>query len=136
MAHQEGWIELYGDLEAGRSPSADLVELCKSSRTGIGETMLHWYVIEGAPDILRKMIDLGFEVNVQNEFGNTPLMEAGLIGRWENAEVLLENGARMDLRNSSDENFEEFMRESDQSIPEWVSKYAQQAPAEQQSAGE
>jgi len=85
--------------------------------------MLHWYIIEGAPDILRKMIDLGFEVNVQNEFGNTPLMEAGLIGRWDNAEVLLENGARMDLRNSSDENFEEFIRESDNNIPEWVSKY-------------
>ncbi|MEM6612398.1 MAG: hypothetical protein AAF652_09125 [Cyanobacteria bacterium P01_C01_bin.72] len=41
MAHQAGWIELYGAIEDGNKYSQDLVELCKSSRNSTGETMLH-----------------------------------------------------------------------------------------------
>jgi len=122
MAHNDEWIELYNNLEQGIQPTPDLVELCKSTRTGIGETMLHWYAIEGASNILQQLIDLGFDVNVQNEFGNTPLMEASVIGRWDNVRVLINNGARFDLKNYENHNYFEYMNECQKTIPEWVRK--------------
>ena len=81
MAHQDGWIELYSAIASGTEYSLELVKLCKSSRTGIGETMLHWYAIEGEPDVLQQLINLGFDANTQNSFGNTLLMECSLIKR-------------------------------------------------------
>ena len=99
MAHQEGWIVLYTLLEKGSTLDSTLVEKCKTSRTGLGETMLHWYSIEGAPDILQKIVDLGLDVNVQNDFGNTPIMECSQIECWDNARVLIRNGADLKTEN-------------------------------------
>ena len=86
------------------------MDLCKASRTGIGETMLHWYAIEGEPHVLRKLIELGFEVNTRNRFGNTPIMECALIGRWDNAGVLLESGADLSITNDDGEDFLEYLK--------------------------
>lgn len=105
MAHQAGWIELYELLEQGRTPTSELVALCQCSRTGLGETMLHWYAIEGDPPVLQKLIELGFDVNVQNEFGNTPIMECASIGRWDNARILLDNGADLTITINNDDDF-------------------------------
>lgn len=125
MAHQEGWIDLYVALEEGRTPEPGLVNLCKSSRTGIGETMLHWYAIEGDPSILQKLIDLGFEVNVVNEFGNSPIMESAAIGRWDNAKVLYDNGAKMDVINDMDEDIMEYLDDRLKRAPEWFGRAVQ-----------
>lgn len=111
MAHQPGWIELYGILEEGRDPTDELVALCKSSRTSLGETMLHWYAIEGDPQVLQRLVELGFDVNVQNEFGKTPIMECGLIGRWDNARVLLDNGADLSITDHNGDDFFAFLDE-------------------------
>jgi len=120
MAHQPGWIELYSILEKGGKPNQRLVEQCQLSKTGIGETMLHWYAIEGSPDVLKKLIDLGFEVNVQNDFGNTPIMECSQIGRWDIARVLLDNGADLSITNDEGRDYLSFLREYGVTIPEWV----------------
>ena len=68
MAHAPGWIELYGCLESGGIPDNELLNKCRNNRSGLGETIVHWYAIEGDPGVLQKLIDLGFPVNVQNEF--------------------------------------------------------------------
>ena len=120
MAHQTGWIELYSILENGDEPDQHLVERCKSSRTGIDETMLHWYAIEGTPDVLQKLIDLGFEVNVQNSFGNTPIMECAQINRWDNARVLFRNGADLTITNDDGQDFFSYLREYGVTIPDWI----------------
>ena len=120
MTHQTGWIELYSILENGDKPDQQLVEQCKSSKTGIGETMLHWYAIEGAPDVLQKLVDLGFEVNVQNSFGNTPIMECAQINRWDNARVLFHNGADLTITNDEGLDFFSYLREYGVTIPEWI----------------
>lgn len=125
MAQQPGWIDLYGILEEGRTPSPDLVALCKASRSGIGETMLHWYAIEGAPEVLLELIKLGFEVNVQNEFGQTPIMESALIGRWDNARVLLDHGADLAITNDDGLDFFAFLDErKGRNRPEWAWRHA------------
>jgi ankyrin repeat protein len=120
MAHQPGWIELYEILEQGRDPRPDLVETCKTSRTLIGESMLHWYSIEGEPDVLKRLIELGFDVNVQNEFGKTPMMECSMIGRWDNARVLLDNGADLSLRDHEGQDYFEFLEDMGVEVPDWV----------------
>ena len=120
MAHQTGWIELYEFLEQGREPSSELVATCKSSRTSVGETMLHWYAIEGEPAVLQALIDLGFDVNVQNEFGKTPMMESSMIGRWDNARVLLDNGADLSLRDHEGQDYFEFLEDMGVEVPDWV----------------
>lgn len=125
MAHQEGWIDLYEHLERGEEPPRDLVTLCMRSRTATGETMLHWYALEGSPFVLKRLIDLGFDVNVQDEFGQTPLMGASLIERWDNVQVLLENGARLDLRDREDQDYFAFMKEYEIEVPEWVTQHVQ-----------
>jgi ankyrin repeat protein len=120
MSHQTGWIELYSILENGDKPDQHLVEQCKASRTGLGETMLHWYAIEGTPDVLQKLIDLGFKVNVQNNFGNTPIMECSQINRWDNARVLFHNGANLTITNDEGQDFFSYLREYGVSIPDWI----------------
>ncbi len=65
--------------------------------------MLHWYAIEGEPDVLEKVIELGFDVNTTNDFGRTPLFECVLIDRWEVAELLLTHGARTNIRDQNEE---------------------------------
>jgi ankyrin repeat protein len=125
MAHQEGWIELYTDLENGCKPNPKLVKKCLGSRTGIGETMLHWYAIEGEPSVLEKLIDLGFDVNVQNDFGNTPVMEASLVDKWDNVKVLLAHGANLFIQNQNGEDYFSYLRSYDKEVPNWVRETVQ-----------
>jgi ankyrin repeat protein len=106
MAHQPGWMELYVALDKGEKyPHPKLVKKCKSSRDGCGETMLHWYALEGQPHVLEALIKLGFEVNVTNEFGDTPLMDAAYIQRWDNVRVLLQYGADKTPQNHLEETY-------------------------------
>lgn len=93
MAHAPGWIELYGILEAGGEPPLALLEQCRSNRNGIGETMLHWYAIEGSADVLQKLVDLGFDVDTPDESSTRPILHAAQIGRWDNVRVLRRAGA-------------------------------------------
>jgi ankyrin repeat protein len=103
MAHAEGWIEAYDVLEEGRTLPADLLSAVLVNRNGLGESMLHWYAIEGGPEVIERIIGLGFDVNTTNTFGRTPLFECVLIDRWEVAELLLTHGARTDIRDQNDE---------------------------------
>ena len=123
MSHQPGWIELYELLENQIQPPIHLVEKCKSSRTGLDETMLHWYAIEGSPEVLATLIELGFEIDVQNCFGSTPLMECSMIERWDNAKILLENGADIQIRNKEGLSYLEYLSEFEVVVPEWIHAY-------------
>jgi hypothetical protein len=120
MAHQPGWIELYQMLEQGRIPATTLVEQCKTSRTDIGETMLHWYALEGEPHVLNRLIDLGFSINVENEFGRSPIVECSLIGRWDNARVLIERGADLSIVGREGLDYFAVMHEYGVELPDWV----------------
>ncbi len=125
MAHQEEWIRLYDVLSKDVEPNIKLVEKCMGSRNGIGETMLHWYSLEGDPKVLEKLILLGFDINTQNDFGNTPVMEASFIGRWDNVLVLINHGARLDIINENNENYFEYLEVYEKEIPEWIGKSVQ-----------
>lgn len=113
MAHADGWIRAYELLEAGKDLPADLREQVMSNRSGIGETMLHWYAIEGDADVVEKIIGLGFDVNTVNRFHRTPLFECATIGRWEIVALLLAHGARTDVKDRNDEDVFEALEDQD-----------------------
>ena len=95
MAHAPGWIELYELLAADRQPPSALVAQCLSNHNGAGETMLHWYALEGTPEVLQKLIDLGFPVDATSHPEDVPIVSAALAGNWDNVRVLRRAGARI-----------------------------------------
>lgn len=62
-------------------------------RTGIGETALHYLAVENYAEAVGLLIELGAEVNVTNEFGNSALQEAIQVEAAETIEVLRRAGA-------------------------------------------
>ena len=62
-------------------------------RTGIGETALHYLAVENYADAVQFLIDLGADVNVVNDFGNTALQEASQVKAKETVVVLERAGA-------------------------------------------
>ena len=62
-------------------------------RTGIGETALHYLAVEDYADAVQLLIDLGADVNVTNEFGDSALEEAMQVNAKETVEVLRRAGA-------------------------------------------
>lgn len=126
MAHQDGWIELYDELDNNRMPDPKLVAKCMMSRTGIGETMLHWYAIEGSASVLEKLITLGFDINTQNEFGQTPIMEASEVGKWDNVKVLLKHNAKLEVKDKYGNDYFAHLKERDIKVPDWVQNFIKQ----------
>lgn len=116
MAHAEGWIEAYGFLEKGKVIPSELLSTVLSNRSSLGETMLHWYSIEGEPNLLEKIIALGFEVNTTNKFGQTPLFESAMIDRWDNVKVLLKHGADVTIPNKYDESILDYLEDKPKSL--------------------
>lgn len=69
-----------------------------------GESDLFRYARQGNVAGLRRLLELApAEVNSQDARGNSPLILAAYAGFAEAAEYLLENGARVDLRNEAKE---------------------------------
>ena len=104
MAHQEGCVEANKLLEDGGEIPSGLLNTIRNIKNALEETFLHWYVLEGEAKVVEKIIMLGFDVNTQNKFGNTPLMECALIDKWDMVELLLKNGADPEIKNRDNEN--------------------------------
>ena len=116
MPHAEGWIEAYELLDKSLPIPQKLKEKILGNKNGIGETMLHWYSIEGETRVVEKIIELGFDVNTQNKFKATPLFDCVQIERWDIVELLLKHGARTNIKNNNDEDVWahlEYMKETE-----------------------
>jgi ankyrin repeat protein len=72
-------------------------------RNSIGETALHYLVVEDELPAVEWLLDRGADVNTRNDFGSTPLMEAAALGYLEMCEFLLNRGADFELRNHNDD---------------------------------
>lgn len=109
MANAEGWIVAYECLEEGRLIPDELKRKVLGNRNGMGETMLHWYAIEGSLKVVEQIIDLGFNVNTTNRFGQTPLFESVQIDRWDIVELLLRRGADTSIKDKIEEDIFEHL---------------------------
>jgi len=55
--------------------------------------------IANKPELMKFLIERGADVNVANINGDTALIDAAYFGRNENLEILLENGAKPEIKN-------------------------------------
>lgn len=71
----------------------------KDARWIHNETVLHFLAVEGFTQAVSLLIELGFDVNAINEFGNSVLIEVISIRHYEIVEILLKAGARTDIES-------------------------------------
>lgn len=64
---------------------------------GAAGSILHDLARLGEADGLRALLEIGFDPNALNRFGESPLHWAGVAGRCQTAKVLLEAGAKLDV---------------------------------------
>nr|MBX2886412.1 ankyrin repeat domain-containing protein [Granulosicoccus sp.] len=55
--------------------------------------------VANRPELMKFLIERGADVNVANINGDTALIDAAYFGRNENLELLLENGAKPEMKN-------------------------------------
>lgn len=67
------------------------------ARNSIGETAFHYLVVEDDLPPVEWLLRHGSDVNTQNEFGATPLMEAAMLGYLGMCRFLLTHGADIRL---------------------------------------
>jgi ankyrin repeat protein len=88
----------YGDAVAVRfllNHGADVNAL-----DGEGNAAIHWAAADAEPTILQLLLENGARVDIPNEYGDTPLMRAGLSGSRRGAELLISYGAELDLHTA------------------------------------
>lgn len=92
--------------DAAKRGNMDFMSECLSNRVSVnaldkaGSTPLHWASHGGHIDCLQTLLGVAnCEVNVQNKLGDTPLHSAAWKNHAEAIRLLLEKGARADIRN-------------------------------------
>ncbi|XP_071538837.1 transient receptor potential cation channel subfamily A member 1 homolog [Panulirus ornatus] len=72
-----------------------------SYRDIVGNTALHIVAKLGFEKFVGLLLDMGAPPNIQNNFGNTPLMEAIMKCRTSCVNILMDKGANLDMKNNS-----------------------------------
>lgn len=72
-------------------------------RNELGETVMHFFAVENSPQEVLWLIEHGSEVDSQNLFKQTPLMEVAGMGRLEMCQLLISLGASFGYVNSRGE---------------------------------
>ncbi len=67
------------------------------ARTRLGETALHFLVVENEPDAVRWLLGRGAALDTLSELAMTPLSDAALLGHEALVAWLLDNGAALDV---------------------------------------
>jgi ankyrin repeat protein len=93
--------------DAAKRGNMDFMRECLHNQVSVngldkaGSTPLHWAAHGGHSECLQSLLAIkNCEVNVQNKLGDTPLHSAAWKGHSEAVRLLLEKGARVDLRNN------------------------------------
>ena len=87
--------------EAGKLLAAELGLI--HERDGVGETALHYLVIENQLGAVRFLLKRGADINIQDDFKSTPLAHAVQCGYKEMVEYLLSQGADVNLINETED---------------------------------
>jgi ankyrin repeat protein len=72
-------------------------------RNSVGETALHYLVVENELASVEWLVDRGADVNTRDDFGGTPLMHAAVLGYMELCEFLLSRGAIIEIHDDNGE---------------------------------
>jgi ankyrin repeat protein len=80
------------------------------ARTGLGETPLHYLVVEDQLRAVVLLVEAGASVNTFSAVGSTPLSEAASLGYVEMVEFLLSRGAALKLPQQHEPTLHEAVR--------------------------
>ena len=70
-----------------------------TAKSSVGETVLHYLVIENDIETVKFLIDKGADVNTCTNSGTTPLMHAARLGYLEMCLLLMEKGADVNVKD-------------------------------------
>jgi ankyrin repeat protein len=70
------------------------------TKSSIGETALHYLVIENDIEAVKFLIDKGAEVDNRDDWGGTPLMHAAQLGHVDMCLLLMEKGADVNAKDN------------------------------------
>jgi ankyrin repeat protein len=90
------------DLQVAAAMLADDPRIIRL-RNGIGETAMHFLAVENCLAEVAWLIDHGSEVDTQNDFQQTPLMEAASLGLLDMCKLLISRGANFRYVSSQGE---------------------------------
>jgi len=93
---------LFNETEKG----IDYLKSNKSAlefKTRIGESPLHYCLIENKLELVKKLIEIGANVNTVEMSGATPLLHSVRINNLEMALLLVNNDASVDLKDNNGE---------------------------------
>jgi ankyrin repeat protein len=90
------------------------------SRTGLGETPLHYLAVENQLKAVLSLLAAGAEVNTVNSVGGTPLSEAASLGYEEMVDLLIAHGARLHLPGQMEPTLHEATRSANGRVVELV----------------
>ena len=76
----------------------------RDARWRLNETVLHFLAIEGYTEGVRRLCQMGFDVNATNEFGDAPLIDVAVLGNDEIAAILIEHGADPNATSETHDN--------------------------------
>lgn len=76
----------------------------KSAKYVNGETALHYLAVEAYPEAVRLLCESGFDPNLPNDFGDSPLVDVAVLGNFEIAEILLEFGSDPNATSTTRDN--------------------------------
>jgi uncharacterized protein len=74
-------------IEAGAYPNWE----------GLGKELLETAIMEDDAELVKILINAGAIINITDEDGNTPLMDAASVGSLEIVQTLVENGAEVNV---------------------------------------
>lgn len=73
------------------------------SKTSLGETSLHYLIIENLLLEAQWLIEKGANINTRDNFDNTPLIHASQLDYNEMVKLLISKGAQVDCQNNLSE---------------------------------
>ncbi len=114
MVKPKTWLDLY-QIAVSNSPISNEWLVSNPSaleiKDGLGETVLHYCTVENQYEAVKNLIAVGANVNTQNEFGNTPIMEATQLGYKRIVNILYSSGADLKIKNLENHDIFEHLEE-------------------------
>ncbi|MEM7401296.1 MAG: ankyrin repeat domain-containing protein [Pseudomonadota bacterium] len=92
-------------------------------RTGLGETPLHYLVVEDQIEAVKQLVKLGAEVNTISNVNGTPLSEAASLGYESMVLYLLKQGAEIEISGQNDPTLIEGIRSGNVEVVKLLLEY-------------
>jgi ankyrin repeat protein len=81
--------------------SRNFISIAKSARNAHGDTLLHILAAEGSANAVNVLLEIGCDVNAQDDFGSTAIQSAAWREHRSIVEKLLEAGAKISIVDST-----------------------------------